>query len=397
MIEAKNLFQIFHCSELDQNEFEQVVTSYFGHGYYAPPEMHHGRKDRNCALRTIYNKTGKLIEVRGGPDLCAGDIEGLRHRIESELLTEVATKVRSSVLFSPVPTVGYLRYRDVFQIVPVPADAPRPRFPIIEDHPFLLELKVRSSSNFVITSVRHQRKARQLELLLSSLFDVRVWSIRPEKRSYWVMDISEGALVLPSKFLQEGYSWHGAVAELDDFSPTQQLSPVEQINPQEYYPFRAVSVDSALSAPSDIEQQLDKFFSLPMEQREKFLRASYWFQYARAVLRDSKSASFVALVSAIEALMPPAKERCSHCNQIVGVTKRFAHFVESTIPGGDAVPVAERKRFYGLRSELSHGETLLSVDNDAWSFTPTQLKEGYDSDTVRKIVQLVLHYWLAAL
>jgi hypothetical protein len=339
-------------------------------------------------LRTIYNKDGKLIKVLGGPDLCAGDIDGLRRRIEAELLTQGATKVRISVLFSLVPTVGYLRYRDVFQIVPVPPDAPRPRVPIRGDHPFLLEFKVSSSSNVEITLMRHQQKARQLELLLSSLFNMRVWSIKREMRSYWAMDISEDTVVLPSKFLLEGYGWRGFVAELDDFSSTEHLSPVEQINAQDYYSSRWVSFDSTLNAPNDIEQQLDKFFSLPIDQREKFLRASYWFQHAHAVLRDSKSASFVALVSAIEALMPTPKKR-------FGVTKRFVDFVESTIPGG-AVPEDERRRFYELRSDLSHGPKLLSVDHDHWSFTPTQLNEGYDSDTVRQIVQLVLHNWLAA-
>ena len=44
MAEAENLFDVLHCSELDQAEFEQVVVSYYGHGYHAQPqEIHHAR------------------------------------------------------------------------------------------------------------------------------------------------------------------------------------------------------------------------------------------------------------------------------------------------------------------------------------------------------------------
>jgi hypothetical protein len=83
--------------------------------------------------------------------------------------------------------------------------------------------------------------------------------------------------------------------------------------------------------------------------------------------------------------------QCPHCKQILGAgpTKQFAEFVESFIPGG-AVPEAERKRFYRVRSALSHGGKLLSADHGAWGFTPKQLGEGSDSRAVWQIVQLVL-------
>jgi hypothetical protein len=347
-------------------------------------------------VRTLYDEDGKLINVLGGPDLATGEIDELRRKIETELLTQGATKVRRSVLFSSAPTTGYFRYRDVFQIVPVPPEAPRPKF-ILGDHPLFLEVKVHISSNFMITNLRYQRAARELELLLSSLLDLRVWSIGTEMRHHWSMDISEDTIVLPSKFLQEGYSWSGAVPELDDFRSTEHLSPIEQLDPHEYYSSRGISVDRKLDMSSDINEQLDKFFSLPIGQREKFLRAGYWFQHAHTVFHYSKSASFVALVSAIEALIPKPKggTRCPHCKQMLGVglRKQFVDFVESLVPGG-AVPEAERKRFYRVRSALSHGGKLLAADHGVWGFTPKQLGEGSDTRAVWQIVQLVLHNWL---
>src|SRR5262245_38247792 len=362
MTAAENLFQLLRCSELDQTEFEQVVISYYGHGYHPQPqEIHHARTHRGCALRTLYDEDGKLINVLGGPDLATGELEELRRKIEAELLTQGATKVRRSVLFFPAPTVGYFRYRDVFQIVPVPPEAPRPTF-LLGDHPLFLEFKVHSSSNFMITGLRYRRAARELELLLSSLLNLRIWSIGPETRHHWSIDISEDAIARPSKFLQEGYSWSGPVLELDDFSSTEHVAAVQQVDPHEYYSSRGISIDRNFDVPSDIEQQLDKFFSLPIERREKFLRASYWFQHAHKVFHYSKSASFIALVSAIEALMPPPKagRQCPHCKQVLGSgpTKQFVDFVEAFIPCG-AVPEAQRKRFYRVRSALSHGGKLL--------------------------------------
>jgi hypothetical protein len=154
-----------------------------------------------------------------------------------------------------------------------------------------------------------------------------------------------------------------------------------------------------LDLPSDIQQQIDRFYSLSVKDREKFLRASYWFQHADPVFTRSKSASFVAVVSAIEALMPPPQraKQCQHCNQKLGagLTEQFDNFVESLIPGG-AVPKAERKRFYNMRSALSHGGKLLAGDHEGWGFTPKQLAQGNDARVMGQIVQLVLHNWLAA-
>lgn len=198
--------------------------------------------------------------------------------------------------------------------------------------------------------------------------------------------------------MQEGYAWEGAILELDQFSSTAELSPLGVVDANEYYSRRGITLDQKLDVPSDIEQQLDRFFSLPASEREKFLRASYWFQHAHGVFSRSKSASFIALVSAIEALMPPPPKggtQCPQCKQMLGTgpTKQFVDFVDALVPGG-AVPESERKRFYQLRSALSHGGKLLVGDHGVWGFSPKQLGEGQDTRVVWQIVQLVLHNWL---
>jgi len=398
MVEGDDVFDILRCREIDQAEFEQLVGSFYGHGHHAEAnEIRHGRSHRSCALRALYDGDGRLIKVLIGPDANADDIEQLRSKIESELLAPGTPRVRRQVLFAAAPTVGHFRYKDVFQIGPVPPGAPRLPY-ILGHHPFLLECQVKTSTDFMITGLRQQRIGRELGLVLSSLLDLRVWSLGPESRHHWCIDLANGAPVLPSKFLQEGYTWEGAVPEDAAFSPTDGIPPIELVEPYQYYAMRGISVDRKLDLPTDFSQQLDRFFALGGTDREKFLRASYWFQHAGLVFTYSKSASFVALVSAIEALMPPANAgtQCPECKQSIGPgpTSQFIAFVEALIPGS-GISKSERRRFYRLRSALTHGGKLLASDHGMWGFTPTQLGEGYDARAMWQIVQYVVYNWLA--
>jgi hypothetical protein len=398
MAEGDNIYDVLRCRELDQAEFEQLLGSFYGHGHHvAPNEIRHGRAQRGCAIRALYDGDGKLIQLLVGPDVNENDIEQLRRKIEAELLTPGLPRVRRQVLFAAVPTIGHFQHKDLFQIAPVPPEAPRPRY-IMGHHPFFLECRVQTSSNFMITSLRQQRIGRELELVLSSMLDIRVWSLGPELRNHWSIDVVDDAAVLPTKFLQEGYAWEGAVFESEDFSPTDSVPAIEFVEAQQYYSMRGISVDRKLDLLADFSQQLDRFFALGVSDREKFLRASYWFQHAGVVFSYSKSASFVALVSAIEALMlpPSAGEKCPECNRSTGPgpTRQFVDFVEALIPGS-GISKRDRQRFYQIRSALTHGGKLLAVDHGTWGFTPKQLGEDYDARVMWKIVQYVLHNWLA--
>src|SRR4051794_8958891 len=118
-----------------------------------------------------------------------------------------------------------------------------------------------------------------------------------EARKHWVIDFQNDQVVLPSKFLQEGYSWHGSVADAADFSATDDCTqPMTSVPIDEYYGRPGLSAESVLDVPANLTQQLDKFHALSAADCDKFLRASYWFQHAHTVFSYSKSASFVALV-----------------------------------------------------------------------------------------------------
>ncbi len=249
----------------------------------------------------------------------------------------------------------------------------------------------------MVTIYRQQRVARELGLVLSSLLDFRVRSLGNYEK-HWCLDVSDGQIRLPSKFLQEGYAWDGPQPSDDDFADASPFTPITLVEIDQYFARRGISLDSKLELPADLPQQLDRFFGLTMADREKFLRASYWFQHAGKVFPLSKSASFIALVSAVEVLMPElsAGEACPQCKQMIGTgpTRRFVEFVEATIPNS-GLSNQERRRFYRVRSALAHGGKLLAVDHNNWGFTPKQIGEDYDARTMWKLVQIVLHNWLA--
>jgi hypothetical protein len=397
MAVGDDVYATLRCSEVDQGELEEPLSFFYGSGHHlSANEITHNRKGAGVALRALYNNDGRLQKVFVGPDALPDDVEQLRSKIEAELLSDAKPRVRRQVLFAAARTTGHFKYKDQFQILPPPPAAPRPD-QFIGQHPFILEYAVRTSQNFVITNLRQAKIARELELILSTLLIFRVSGLGSELRKHWVVDYKGDQAIHRSHFLQEGYVWDGAIAECEDFSATGDTPPMPTVEINEYYGFLGLDFDRTLDLPDNFTRQLDQFHGLNAVEREKFLRASYWFQHASTVFTYSKSASFVALVSAIEVIMPEqeAGQKCPECNSNIGpgLTQRFVEFVESLIPGSE-ISEKDRRRFYRTRSALSHGGKLLAADHGSWGFTPKKLGEDIDARTMWRIVQVVLHNWL---
>ena len=397
MGDPSELLKALRGEKAEQSEFEQVVLEHFGHAsQLSNEEISYGPSQGGSALKLIYDENGLLVGAQSGPDLKIDDIETLCRKVEEQLLTPGPIKVRRRILFTALPTRGWFRYRDQFQIVPMPEDAPQLKV-VTGDHPFFLEFKFPSSSNFTVSHQRQERIGRELELICSALFSWRVWSIGPQVQFHWSIELKEGETQPRSKFLQEGYTWPGMRSEIDDFSEINKLSPLAALDSQAYYTLRGISVGQTLDIPADLPILLDAVSKLSRRDRDRFLRASYWFQHANSVFPLSKSASFVALVSAVEALSSGSQgsKRCKECGQSIGPgpTKLFADFVEAHLPD-TSIPESERKRFYTLRSALSHGGKLLLGDHSLWGFTPKSLGEDTDMRALWQIVRTIFHNWL---
>lgn len=384
-----------HANEVDQSEFENVLLSHFGSSTANDPEAirYPGRPDFFLELRY---EDGRLIDVVAGPTLTQLELTGVRERIESELLTATGTTVGRVVLFASVPVTGYFRYRDRFQWIPISAEAPRPAFTMAE-HPFLLEFGFRQSPNASIRQLRRAILERELELLAAGLLEFTIRGHSRLVRHHWVLMQDDVTQPWVSAYRQEMYVWPGLVLEGGEFMDTTGLPVLTAIDPIEYYSRSGIGPDRVLEIPATLTDLLERFFRLPRSEQERFLRACFWFQHAHTV--RSRSAAFTSMISAVEALIPTVRGAlvCEQCKRPMGVgpTRVFIDFVDQLVPGASTTD--SRRRFYGIRSALSHGGSLLHSDRRTWSshMTGEAIAEWEDIGATWKLVRLVLVNWLA--
>jgi hypothetical protein len=162
-----------------------------------------------------------------------------------------------------------------------------------------------------------------------------------------------------------------------------------------------ISAGQVLDLPDNFGHLFDTYFACARDDRDRFLRASFWFQYTQRVSNISRSGAFTAYVSAVETLMPTIRPEsiCSECMRPIGIgpTKQFIDFVEQYAPGaGDLAK--QRRNLYALRSALSHGGKLLHSDRHGWggSLTPAMISSWDDERAMWQIVRSVLVNWLAS-
>jgi len=143
---------------------------------------------------------------------------------------------------------------------------------------------------------------------------------------------------------------------------------------EQYY--RKLGFDS-FELPSDLAAAFDHYYGLDDTLKERFWRAAYWVNHAVSIFVSSASASHVALVQAIEALMPAeSNEVCPACGKPKGdgPTAAFQKFVDKYASG---VPPKDHRDFYSVRSSLTHGRGLHRWDRDGFSFSPIAMSEPW--------------------
>jgi len=122
--------------------------------------------------------------------------------------------------------------------------------------------------------------------------------------------------------------------------------------------------------PDNLDDMINAFANLKPEDRFRFLRACQWAYVAYAHWVTHASSFYIALVAAIESLLPaaPASERCPTCGRDKGPgpTQLFQDFVEAHTKSETA---SNRKPLYALRSKLAHGRGLLQLDERLWAFS----------------------------
>jgi hypothetical protein len=345
--------------------------------------------DRNrAAIRLIYRRRN-LVHAIAGPNLTRCTLEELQRRVDSEIVSSVGRKIGGEVFLSEKPVEGRFRHKDSFQILPLPADAPRSDLSLpglYPRHPFVVEVSFEASSNDVLSGFRKHRSQFELELVLNALLDGSVSCTTTSARRYrWVLPPKEDhQRGRASVFVQDGYRCLGFPSERSQFSPAESIPKLREVASTTYYQL-IWSPSMSLCLPSDFSIKLDRFYALARTEREAWLRACHWLRHSSVAVWDSRPAAFVALVTAVEALMPRRNR---------GKGREFELFIDRFAPGRGLHQ--DRSRFYRIRSELAHGADLRYEDGDHGlvSITP-RISEGLrEFEAMRSVAKSVIVNWL---
>ncbi len=386
-----NISIALHIDKVEEVDLQWLLLDFFHGAFYDDSEagvVFYPERNR-AAVKLVYSNDYRVRAI-AGPTLSNGTLAELQRRLEAEILAPPTRRIGSEIFLSEKRVEGYFRHADLLQILPAPQDAPRAGLTlpgIYPRHPFVLEFSFDASANQTLSGLRKYRVRCELELVLSTLLDGSVHSTTPLGGRYrWVLSASQDLQHRPTcTFAQEGYVCSGLPSERAQFSDSSSLLKLPEFAPSAYYELIWAPAMS-LGLPADIAIKLGRFCNLPREERKIWLTACHWLRHASGTVWDSRSAAFVALVTAVEALMP-RKDR--------GDRKKFEAFIDRLAP--DRGLQQDRSRFYRIRSELAHGAELRGEDRD-WlqvSITPEMSEQFREFQAMQRVARLVAVNWLA--
>lgn len=395
-----------HLGEVDPWELMNVLLHYFSHATSPSPFItEYQAKDSPHSLQVTSNENGQIEKIQFSDEFPKEQLEQLEQKIKDALLT-TDQEVGADVLFCRERVTGHFRYKDLFQVIPVPDGAPMPEVGF-RAYPFLLQFKYTKSSDVTIGYSRRREKAVVYTRFLNLLLNQRVRLLRNNAQAYWTLDVSEPPTKMSSSYRQEGYTFEGLSLIPKDFTDTSGIDEIETVPFQKYYTSKGVTSDP-LKIPDNIEHSFDRIFSLSLQDYDRLFRACTWYEKGQLIWEESASASFVAMVSAIESLIGE-KTPCKKCGQDVPEslliceecrqpryqsTKNFKEFITKYVSDLGSMP-KEAALLYTMRSSLAHGAKLLQQDLRPWSFmNPAHQNESQIQGNLFHITGIAIYNWL---
>jgi len=224
------------------------------------------------------------------------------------------------------------------------------------------------------------------------------------RRFHWVIlpDRSQ------SHFCQEGYFLPPSGPKPSFTDPPVDAPLIPLVPPLQLYSVYSESAGLPFRFPDNIAVLLDAFFRLLPDQRKRFLRACYWLQQATCLFLRSFSLSFMAAIAAVETMFEVRDSTpCKECGQKLfdGQSLRgmFVDFLAEHVPLAALTdrghtyrrPFEQRlKLLYDRRSEITHGTSIMSLDEGRWLMDTIGHQEESDLRTLLRILPLALQDWL---
>jgi hypothetical protein len=388
--------------KFDNHEFRLALEHYFG-----GPGQFFNRKeepakfgiplaDSTCKAVITFNKKG-IESVERGPSCSPEEWEStFRSLVKST--NEGPVEVGREISFSSYRVNGAWRgEKTCVQILPPPPEAPLAPVEGAE-HPFLLEFPVKKSDVWRLTNHRRIREHRFWTNALNLFLIGRTNFHAENSRHCWATVEIDGKSqirwVQPFYFAKIGKSIHEHLSNGN-------FSKLESLNPVEYYDIFGID-GKELRVPMDLDDSLYKVLHLKKENKEKFVRASFWMELSSRQWYDSLSASFSSLVISIEALTERGanhKSYCDDCKATVnheapGAAQRFRDFFEVYAPG--SLLEETRSKMYSMRSKILHGSDLMLQDQgQSFGWDPPSQNQRDMIFQLSKLSKVAIRNWVS--
>lgn len=325
--------------------------------------------------------TGVIVRSEPGQAFDAADWDLIAEEIETSVLTG-PIKVGRECSFSSYRVQGSWRgKRSGVQILPPPPDAPSAPVEMAE-HPFILEFPLQATGLWRITNHRRLREHRNLTLLLNTLLAGRT-NLQPRRSDHFWASIHHDGAEPEIQWVQNFYFAKLGKCVLD--APSLLADErLEEIEAERYYTEVRGIDGQGLRVPDDLDNSICLYQKLAPARRAEFDRAAFWLDMASRQWRISVSASFAALVSAVESLINTRGP---------GSTARFRAFFERYAPGASLS--ARRDQMYDLRSGILHGSELMTIDQDIdFGWDPPWWNERELHEELWRVTRIAVRNWL---
>jgi hypothetical protein len=332
--------------------------------------------------------------------------------------------IRQEVALVESRVVGVFRYRDVFQLRPVPEQAPT-LASVPGHHPCLLEFKyavrevAETPLNPEVPRIQSmidfddsKKRRREVLLLLSTFCKSRVFQYETggTATQQWFVSLPKGpgdtAGVGKLYWGVEGYGFEGCNRIIESFSESEE-PPISKVDRNKYFssdhPGQWIvgETSGTFEMPDNIQGLLDCYYDLPEEARKPYLSSCFLLCKGIELARSAPSLAFAACASAIETLSAfdhreEKSKKCPECHQdLYNVGKKFREFIETNGPSPGYEKFA--KKIYKRRSEILHSGQLTFGEVEPWT-TEKSIDALSDADFRRKVIsffRICLINWLA--
>jgi hypothetical protein len=372
--------------QLDSHELRILLANCIGGpGQYDgraanPNRIHLPLAGAQCRVVLTY-RDRRIVSVEPGQAFDAAEWDRIAGEIETSVLTG-PTRVGRDYSFSSYRVQGSWRgERSGVQILPPHPDAPSAPVEMAE-HPFILEFPLQVTGLWRVTNHRRLREHRDLTLLLNTLLRGRT-NLQPRRGNHFWGCLHHDGAASEIRWVQNFYFAGLGECLLDAPSPLT-AERLEEIESDRYYT-EVMGIDGrGLRIPDDLDDSICRYQRLHPARREEFDRAAYWLDIASRQWHFSMSASFAAIVSAVESLINTRGP---------GSTRRFHDFLERYAPGVSLE--ARRNQMYDLRSGILHGSVLMAIDQDrdfGWDPPGEDDRELYEE--LWTVTRTVVRNWL---